>query len=169
MEDWKMRFDKLKADVGGTNLQSPWRRTMGHRLAGPSPTTADRWLRELHAEKAMRAAEGSLIDFVRLFWPVLEPGVPFATTWHLELLAEYLEAVTAGRITRILINMPPRHGKSLLATVFWPVWEWLRKPSHRWMFVTGVHDLALRQSLDRRRLLERPDILARYPQLALVR
>lgn len=37
---------------------------------------------------------------------------------------EHLEAVSAGDITRLLINVPPGSMKSLLTNVFWPAWEW---------------------------------------------
>ena len=40
------------------------------------------------------------------------PGTPFIENWHLQLLAEHLEAVSAGETTRLLINCPPRSSKS---------------------------------------------------------
>jgi len=36
------------------------------------------------------------------------------SNWHIDLLCEYLEAVTAGEIRQLLINKPPRSMKSLL-------------------------------------------------------
>ena len=33
-----------------------------------------------------------------------------------------------GEIRNLLINVPPRHMKSLLVSVFWPAWEWIRWP-----------------------------------------
>ena len=65
-------------------------------------------------------AERSLADFVRQAWPVLEPQTSFVDNWHVDLLAEYLEAVADGEILRLIINVPPRSGKSLLATILFP-------------------------------------------------
>ena len=32
--------------------------------------------------------------------------------------------MTAGRINRLLVNVPPGSMKSLLVSVIWPAWEW---------------------------------------------
>lgn len=44
--------------------------------------------------------------------------------WHIDFICEHLEAVTDGRINRLLINVPPGSMKSLLVSVLWPSWEW---------------------------------------------
>ena len=62
--------------------------------------------------------ESSLIDFTAAFWSVVEPGV-FQRNWHIDAICEHLEAVADRQIKRgLLINMPPRHMKSLGANVF---------------------------------------------------
>ena len=66
----------------------------------------------LQDEVLTRLARSKFEAFVELAWPVLEPTTPFLSNWHLSLIAEYLEAVTAGQIQRLVINMPPRYGKS---------------------------------------------------------
>jgi predicted phage terminase large subunit-like protein len=94
-----------------------------------------------------------LRTFVEWAWPVLEPATPFQPNWHIDLLCEHLEAVTAGNCRRLVINIPPRHGKSLLVSVLWPCWEWIQHPTTRWLFVSYSDSLASRHALDRRRLL----------------
>jgi len=54
-------------------------------------------------------AERSLRDFVRQAWPILERQTPLAWNWHIELVCEWLEEVTAGRVTRLAISLP--HGR----------------------------------------------------------
>ena len=74
---------------------------------------------------AVRArCERSFYDFVKEAWHVLEPATEFVANWHLEAVCDHLEAVTAGLITRLLINIPPGSMKSLLVSSFWPAWEW---------------------------------------------
>lgn len=102
----------------------------------------------------MRQAEARLPAFVRQAWPILEPHTTFLPNWHIDLLCEYLEAVTHGEITRLVINLPPRYMKSLLVSVCWPVWEWLRAPETRWVFASYAESLALKHSLDRRRVVQ---------------
>ncbi len=69
-------------------------------------------------------SESSLMDFAEYVWPVVEPAIPFVKGWVLEAICEHLEAVTAGQIRRLLINVPPGFTKSLMTDVFWPAWEW---------------------------------------------
>jgi hypothetical protein len=40
--------------------------------------------------------------------------------WHIEVIAAKLAAVRDGRIRRLIINLPPRHLKSLLASAAFP-------------------------------------------------
>lgn len=65
-------------------------------------------------------ASRSLREFVLQAWPVVEPSTPFVPGWHIDAIIEHLEAVTHGQIRNLLINVPPRHMKSLLVSVFWP-------------------------------------------------
>lgn len=44
--------------------------------------------------------------------------------------------------------------KSLLISVLWPTWEWLREPSGRWIFASYAESLAIKHSMDRRTLLQ---------------
>ena len=67
----------------------------------------------LQREEDRRKAETSLYEFVKQSWPVVEPGVEFVDSWHIRVICEHLEAVSKGDIRRLLINIPPRHSKSL--------------------------------------------------------
>ena len=115
-----------------------------------------RYLAALQAEQLKRVAERSFPAFVRQAWPILEPTTAFLPNWHIDLVCEYLEAVTAGEIRRLVINLPPRYGKSLLVSVLWPVWEWIRHPATRWVFTSYAESLAGQHSQDRRTLLQSP-------------
>jgi hypothetical protein len=44
--------------------------------------------------------------YIREAWQVVEPSTVYLENWHIDLIAEYLEAVTAGQIKRLLIDMP---------------------------------------------------------------
>jgi predicted phage terminase large subunit-like protein len=64
---------------------------------------------------------GGLHEFIRLFWN--DPR-DFSDGWHIGAMCEYLMAVTAGDIKRLVINVPPGHMKSLACGVYWPAWMW---------------------------------------------
>lgn len=94
---------------------------------------------------ASRCVE-SLADFVRGAWHTVEPGVDLIWGWHLDAICSHLEAVTAGRMRRLLVNVPPGHMKSLVVSVFWPAWVWLRRPSWRVLFGSYAQELSTRDS-----------------------
>ena len=52
----------------------------------------------------------------------LNPQTSLAMNWHLEVIAAKLTEVREGRIRRLIINLPPRHLKSLLASIAFPAW-----------------------------------------------
>ena len=115
-----------------------------------------RQLAMIQDEALKRQAERSLRAFVVQAWPVLEPRTTFLPNWHIDYICEHLEAVTAGETAHLVINVPPRYMKSLLVTVFWPAWEWLRAPETRWMFASYSESLATDHSVNRRQLLQSP-------------
>jgi predicted phage terminase large subunit-like protein len=80
--------------------------------------------RSLASQLAGKLACQTLAGFVREAWHVLEPNATYVHNWHIDAICQHLEAVTDGRITRLLINVPPGSMKSLLVSVFWPAWEW---------------------------------------------
>lgn len=82
-------------------------------------------LRQVRREQAER----NLPEFIRQAWPVIEPGTTFIDNWHIDCIGEYLEAVNRGQITRLIVNMPPRHMKSLEITVCYPAWTKLLHPA----------------------------------------
>ncbi len=85
--------------------------------AAADPDEAMRLLDAYEAEQSLRA-------YTHLVWHVLEPGRPLVYGWHMDAIGEHLEAVTAGQIKRLLINVPPGFSKSLETNVLWPSWEW---------------------------------------------
>src|ERR1022692_2065680 len=56
------------------------------------------------------------------------PGFELAE--HLKIVIERLEAVERGELKRLILCMPPRHGKSLLASTLFPAWYLGRHPDH---------------------------------------
>jgi len=95
-------------------------------------------------------------EFVRQAWPIVEPATPFVLGWHIDAIIEHLEAVSRGQIRNLLINVPPRHMKSLLVSVFWPAWEWILFPERRWLYSSYAAQLSIRDSVKCRRLIESP-------------
>ena len=104
---------------------------------------------EIDAELARR----SLAEFVKQAWSIIEPAAALEWTWHIPAICDHLQAVTEGRIRRLLVNIPPGHIKSLLTCVFWPAWVWLERPWRRSIYTSYALPLALRDSRRTRRLI----------------
>ena len=102
------------------------------------------------------ACRDNLHEYVRQAWPIVEPATPFMDNWHIGLICEYLQAVTDLQIQNLIINVPPRHMKSLLVSVFWPTWSWIKTPQLRWLTGSYAEKLATRDALKSRRILLSP-------------
>jgi hypothetical protein len=107
-------------------------------------------------EKDRRAASASLYEFVKQSWHVVEPGIEFAPSWHIEEICEHLEALSTSEIRKLLINIPPRHSKSTIVSVMYPAWEWLTQPEEKFLCASYSSVLSIRDNLKTRRLIQSP-------------
>lgn len=98
----------------------------------------------------------SLVNFIECGWHQLEPSRPLILGWHIYAIADHLEAVTRGDINRLLITVPPGTMKSMTVGVFWPAWEWgaLNKPETRYLAASYKENLAKRDNVKCRRLIQ---------------
>lgn len=95
-----------------------------------------------------------LVEFIRGAWRVVEPHTPYNHNWHIDAIADHLTAATFGLIRRLLVNIQPRHMKSLLVSVFWPAWVWTFRPASQWLFLSYAQSISIRDNLKRRRIIE---------------
>lgn len=83
-------------------------------------------------------AQDDLISFIKLYNPNYKPA------WFHFLIAEKLKQVSDGEIDRLMIVMPPRHGKSTLISRFFPAWHLGRHPDDHIMATSYSGRLAHR-------------------------
>lgn len=55
---------------------------------------------------------------------------------HLLMMAAVLQKVESGEITRLILNLPPRHGKTMMTGEFFPAWYLGRNPSNHVIYAT---------------------------------
>jgi predicted phage terminase large subunit-like protein len=100
-------------------------------------------------------AKRSFAEFVKQAWHIFHgPEEPLVWTWHLQVICDHLQAVSEGRALNLLINVPPGMGKSLLASVFWPAWEWIKRPWLTYLCVTGTSKVMLRDAIKCREVVD---------------
>jgi len=112
----------------------------------------------------IRAECESLAGFIRWGWPILEPGTRYVHNWHIDAVAEHLEAITRGDLQNLAINIPPGHMKSLLVSVFFPAWWWTKDPTKRFLSGSYEQALALRDNEKMRALVTSAEFRALWPE-----
>lgn len=85
---------------------------------------------------ALTLAHNHLLAYVRLQFPGYVLGV------HHRKIADALMAVERGDIKRLIIQAPPRHGKSMLTSEFFPAWYLGRNPDRYVICATYGQELA---------------------------
>lgn len=86
--------------------------------------------------EACKKAKGSLISYCMLSFRDFMPN------WHHRLLARELELVEKGETDRLVVMMPPRHGKSEITSVRFPAWFMGRNPGLNVIACSYSADLA---------------------------
>ena len=109
-------------------------------------------LEQVQAERYRR----SLREFTKAAWPTIEPGSEYTSGWHLDAISDHLEAVIDGSIKRLIINIPPRHSKSISTAVVLPAWTWATQPSKKFLYASYSASLSIRDSTKCRRLIDSP-------------
>lgn len=106
----------------------------------------------------------SLRRYVAAAWDIVEPGIPFQGGWHIDCICEHLEAVTRGELLRLIINVPPRSGKSSLVSVLWPTWTWISQPESKWLCTSYHGPLTTRDAVRSRHIIQSSWYQARWGQ-----
>lgn len=98
--------------------------------------------------------ENSLLLFTEKAWPIIEGNAQFIYGWHIQALCEHLEALYRLEISRLLVNLPPRVGKSNICSVLFCAWVWTKQPHLRFLYSSYAQSLAVRDSVKCRRLIQ---------------
>ena len=94
-----------------------------------------------------KLCEMSFYEFFKAAWIVVEPAVPLSTNWHHKYICDMLQQECERIIAQkpktkdIIINVPFRSTKSLIVTVMFPVWAWIKSPKLR--FITSSYSATL--------------------------
>ena len=111
--------------------------------------------RKLKEVKRIRA-ERNLDFFIQQAWDIIEPGKEYIDNWHIALIAEHLQAINDGELHRLIINIPPRHMKSIEATVCYPVWTWTQHPEKRFIKLSYSDSLSRKHNIMSRDIINSP-------------
>ena len=114
--------------------------------------------------------EADLIEFHKAAWEHMDPA-PYVHGRHMDAIAEHLEAIAYGHIRKLLVNIAPRHCKSLLVSVSFPAWIWAKEadpefpligPQAKFLCLSYGDTLSLDLALAQRRLVQSDWYQARW-------
>jgi predicted phage terminase large subunit-like protein len=159
-ETGKRQTMKRRKKEGGSNLTPQLQPKTNSRSASTKPRNHKTGSASASAKKT-KLLRLSLKRFVKQAWSILEPVSTLVWSWHLDLICEYLTLIrdgnfknVCGDLEGIIFNVPPRTMKSLLISVFFPIWVWTTDPSRRFMFVSYSEKLSTQHSIFRRSIIE---------------
>lgn len=101
-------------------------------------------LKVLESELSKR----SLFEFFKLSTKVLYPGVNWEYNWHFKYIADLLQAeveriaLNQEKDRDFIFNLPFRSGKSILISIIFPVWCWVKNPMLNIITVSATDALA---------------------------
>ncbi len=102
--------------------------------------------------------------FVREAWKHAT-GFDYVHGKHVDVLVSHLEAVAAGKINRLLVNIPPSCSKSTILSVLFPCWVWANRPDAQFAVFSYSQPLGLRDSVACRELIRSPWYQSLYPNI----
>lgn len=121
----------------------------------------DRLVEEIETRKQNTIAYDDLIEFCKRMMP------EFLVGKHHRILGNMLMSIEHGDKDRVCVNIPPRHGKSQLVSIFFPAWYLGRNPNKKVMMVSHTTDLAVDFGRKVRNLIATPGYKAIFPTVKL--
>jgi predicted phage terminase large subunit-like protein len=107
--------------------------------------------------------------FVQKVFETVVPGARFSRNWATEAVVHALDKVGGGETTRVIINIPPRHLKSICASVALPAFLLGHDPTRKVICVSYSDDLAVKFSNDCRAVMQSDWYRRTFPQTQIDR
>lgn len=111
-------------------------------------------LEELLHEEQYALSEKDLYSFVLNAFEHIEPGKYLKDNWYIGAICEFLTAIYNRELRYLIVNIPPRHLKTICCSVLFNCWVWLQDPSHKFLTASYGMALSLDAALKTRRLVQ---------------
>ena len=112
-------------------------------------------------EDERKNARRNLLDFTTYTKP------DYQANWHHKVLAKMLDRVAAGQCRRLMVFLPPQHGKSELVSRRWPALLLGKDPDLRLIAASHTHELAAALNRDVQRILCVEEYRKLFPHIHL--
>jgi predicted phage terminase large subunit-like protein len=111
--------------------------------------------------RASTAAAENLIDFTEYTFP------RYRTAKHHRIVAEQLERVERREIDRLMLLLPPRHGKTELASRRYPPWNLGRNPTRQIIAASATESFAVDVGKEVRNIVRSLEFGDVFPKVTL--
>lgn len=157
--------DVKRAVLGGVVLHEPIIaqgvtdvKHRGVASSGPLALRSRAQLASVLEALRVKRMRGSLAEFVKASWHVLEPDTELEWSWHHEALCLHIQWLLEEQLAKLAdkrhvmmaqnaaINVPPGTLKSRILSVCAPAWMWLRMPSWSVICISGTPEVAWRDA-----------------------
>ena len=115
----------------------------------------------LEKRKIAASCRNDLIAFCKHVQPDYKVGK------HHRILANMLMDLAEGKKDRICVNIPPRHGKSQLVSIYFPAWFIGKYPNKKILMVSHTTDLAVDFGRKVRNLIDQESYKEIFPTVTL--
>ncbi len=105
--------------------------------------------------------------FLQKSFATLNPGSKYAHNWHIDAMIYEVERCISGNTRRLIVNVPPRHLKSIVFSVVLPAWILGHDPTRRIICASYSEALAKKHSNDCRKLMEEKWYREAFPKARL--
>lgn len=132
-----------------------------HRLPEYQRVKIHAQLEELKKRKEAEKARENLLEFGLQTFPNFMVGP------HHKKIAEVFEAIAKGEKKRVIINIAPRHGKSVLSSTLLPAWFMGKFPNKKIIMGSHTADLAVDFGRKVRDMIADPSYKLIFPDVDL--
>jgi predicted phage terminase large subunit-like protein len=108
---------------------------------------------EFTKEECQAFMRNDFVAFVERGFRELNPQTEFRHNWHIDVIAEALEECRAGKLRRLIINVPPRSLKSHMTSISFAAWLLGHSPSAQIICASYAQDFSDKLAADCRSLM----------------
>lgn len=106
-------------------------------------------------KRTRKRLEGSFYEFCKFFWDHIDTD-PYIDNWHIEAQCDHGEAFFFRKIKDLIVNVPPRGGKTNIFCIMLPAWGWIHNNKIQWLCTSYSKDLSLENNDKCRELVANP-------------
>jgi len=88
---------------------------------------------------------------------------PFLDNWHIDSFAKIARKIVDGEMQYVVINIPPRYGKTLFMTIIFSAWTLAINSSSRYIHLSNSKNLVLDNSSDVKNIVTHPAYQELWP------